>query len=62
MGKAIKTDRTTGRGGKASVSRSQQPGRGEDLKHSGADEKLQNKLKQEDPGTGLGGDRKQRRV
>jgi hypothetical protein len=47
-------DRTTGRGGKETVSRSENVAENEDLESSGqVDETLQNKLKQEDAGTGV---------
>jgi hypothetical protein len=45
-------DRTTGRGGKESVSRSEDVSENEDLESTGqVDESLQNKLEQEDAGT-----------
>jgi hypothetical protein len=54
--------RTTGRGGKESVSRSGNSGEHEDLDTpSPVDETLKNKLDREDAGTGLATDRKQRR-
>jgi hypothetical protein len=55
-------ERTTGEGAKENVSRSQGERDSEEIRYSNQiDESQKNQLEQEDAGTGLGGDRKQKR-
>lgn len=58
----LQMDRTTGTGGKESVSRSGKVNENDDTgESSGVDENQVNRLDEQDAGTGLSTDRKQRR-